>query len=70
MAQKQKATGIITLSVVSIKICYPLFCLLFKKYLLSIRNRAVCLFVIKMSSLSDFCHENKKSGRFQRNTAN
>ena len=41
MAQKQKATGIITLSALSIKICCPLFCLLFKKYLLSIRNR-VC----------------------------
>ena len=39
MAQKQKATGIITLSAVSIKICCPLFCPLFKKYLLSIRNR-------------------------------
>ena len=88
MAQKQKATGIITLSAVSIKICCPLFCLLFKKHLLSIRNRAapgiiyrtqtqtnkflnfVCLFVIKMSSLSDFCHENNKNGRFQRNIAN
>ena len=40
VAQKQKATGIITLSAVSTKICWPLFCLLFKKYLLSIRNGA------------------------------
>ena len=89
MAQKQKATGIITLSAVSTKICCPLFCPLFKKYLLfMIRNRAahryisrtqtqsnkflnfVCLFVIKMSSLSDFCRENNKNGRFQTNMAN
>ena len=30
----------------------------------------VCLFVIKMSSLSDFCRENNKNGRFQTNIAN
>ena len=30
----------------------------------------VCLFVIKMSSLSDFCHENNKNARYQTNIAN
>ena len=89
MAQKQKATGIITLSAVSIKICWPLFCLfclknIFSPFGIGLRTdiihrtqtqtneflNFVCLFVIKMSSLSDFCRENNKNGRFQTNMAN
>ena len=75
MAQKQKATGIITL-------------LLFKKisspFAIGLRTgiiyrpqtqtnkflNFVCLFVIEMSSFSDFCQENNKNCKFQTNMAN
>ena len=87
MAQKQKATGIITLSAVSKKFAalFFAFCLknIFSPFAIGLRTdiihrtqtqtnkflNFVCLFVIKMSSLSDFCRENK-NGRFQTNIAN
>ena len=84
MAQKQKATGIITLSAVS-KFAAPFFAFCLKNpcspFALALRLTTiyrtetqtnkflninfVCLFAIKMSSLSDFFHGNNKNGRSQ-----